>query len=124
MPSVAPTGFTLDSGWFSVLAGVNADVFYGATCYSSLDCILVGKSFLDGVIVVTHDRGSTWSRKSVANYPFTDITSRTLSGETVMIAASSGRIYYSYDSSTWLSASITGALYSVTIGTNGKQCSF
>ncbi len=116
-----PTGYTLDSVWFSILAGSQTDAFYGATCYTSKDCIMVGRSFLDGVIVVTHSRGTTWTRTSFSSNPFTDVASRTLSGSTIMLAVTStGRIYYSYDSSTWSWVAVSGALYSIAIGSNGK----
>lgn len=110
----------MDSVWFTVLAGSQSDAFYGATCYSSVDCILAGRGTIDGVVVVTHNRGTSWTRKTFSSSPLTDITSNTVNGVVAILAVASGKIYHSSDSSTWTSATVTGALYSVALGSNGN----
>jgi photosystem II stability/assembly factor-like uncharacterized protein len=82
---------------------------------------MVGRYFLGGVIVVTHDRGNSWSRIEVSSTPLTDVASKAFSDLNIVIAVSStGKVVYSNDASSWSSVSITGPLLAVTIGSNGK----
>jgi hypothetical protein len=90
-----------------------------------MDCVLVGRYFLGGVIVVSHDRGVTWTRTEVSSTPLTHVTSKTwTSGSTTattLIATSSSKILYSSDASTWTPVSVTGPLMGVAIGSNGRS---
>lgn len=121
-PTAIPTGVTLDSTWFAVLAGQEYDEFYGATWFSDVNCVLVGRSDLDGVIVTSSNRGLTWTRTTTGSDLLTDVTSKTVSTLTYIIASTTtGRIYYSTTSKTWTKVTLTTTpLYSVAIDSNGK----
>jgi photosystem II stability/assembly factor-like uncharacterized protein len=119
-----PTGALYNSVWFQVTAGENSDAYFGATWTSSLDCVLVGRQFFDGVIVYSQDRGVSWSRTLQSGYPLTDVASFVSYSTYFLISTStSGDIFVSSDNGiTWTSVvTLSSSLYSVSIGLNGKS---
>jgi photosystem II stability/assembly factor-like uncharacterized protein len=123
IPSSKPTANLLASTWFEVQAGESSDAYFGATWTTSLDCVLVGRQFFDGVIIVTHDRGSSWNRTLVSDTPFTHVASYD-DGDYYyhLVTSTTGDLYWSTDNGdSWtLLVYLPATFYSVAIGSDGK----
>jgi hypothetical protein len=123
LPSAMPTGTTQLSTWFASYTGSDAASYFGATWWSSMDCVLVGREFFDGILAVSHDRGVSWTLTTQTSSPLTDVASLiATNGDTYIVAVSSaGVLYNSTNGDTWSEVVVSGVFYGVAIGSNGKS---